>query len=281
MVKNAPTGLAIVESIGPSFIISARESKRTPALSFKFPRSVKLESNSFQYGVFVLRKDILTGKLRINLGCLLKSPLFKRLSDPSKPFESICNWFFKWWEWHIDSVIEARNQKKTQLHNKSHQGDKAVDPWQNQIDAIKSLTKRDYPKLFSLWTKSKKAKASNSKKNIQGATRYAFIAEWKKITGEAPKFIDDHGLIHDESAFNYLSDISSRKAGSASHPVAWWLAKNWIKLELFLKNGKQLAECYLQETGIKCSQSIMLKYRSETGLKALLKPGKKPPIKSD
>ena len=135
--------------------------------------------------------------------------------------------------------------------------------------------------MFALWDKCKKAKTSNSKKNIQDATRYAFIVEWKKITGETPKFIDDHGLIHDEAALTYLSDVSSKKAGSASHPVAWWLAKNWTKLELFLMNGKQLAKCYAQQTGNKSKPSTMLKCRGDIGLKSLLKRGKKSSTKSD
>ena len=276
VLKNAPTGLAIVDSIGPSFIISVRESKRTPAISFKFSKSVRLESNSFQYGIFVLRKDIPTGKLRISLGCLLKTALFKRLSDPSKPFESICNWFFKWWEWHVKSIASTNQQNKIHSLGKGHQGDNTVDPWRDQIDAIKSLTKKDYPKLFILWAKCKKDNTSNRKINIQDAIRFAFIAEWKKITGETPKFIDEHGLIHDEAALTYLSDVSSRKAGSASNKVTWWLAINWTKLELFLMDSEQLAECYFRHAGIKKSPSFMRKYRALAGLKSLKKTGKKP-----
>ena len=275
VLKNAPSGLAIVESIGPSFIVSVHESKQTPLVSFKFSRSVKLESHSFQYGVFVLRKDLPTGRLSITLGCLLKTPLFKSLSNPSKPFESICSWFFKWWEWHVNGIAAAIHQRKTDLLGKGHQGDTKVDPWRNQVDALMGLTKKDYPKLFALWAKYKQAKTANQKKKIRDAARHAFIAEWKKITGETPKFIDDHGLIHDEAAFTYLSDVSSRKVGSASNQVTWWLAINWTKLELFLMNDEQLAECYFKHTGIKKSPSLMLKYRSLAGLKSLLKRGKK------
>jgi hypothetical protein len=275
VLKNAPSGLAIVESIGPSFIVSVHESKQTPLVSFKFSRSVKLESHSFQYGVFELRKDLPTGRLRITLGCLLKTPLFKSLSNPSKPVLSICLWFFKWWELHVRGVIAARHQRKMDLLGKGHHGDTKVDPWRNQVDAIMGLTKKDYPKLFALWAKYKQAKTANQKKKIRDAARHAFIAEWKKITGETPKFIDDHGLIHDEAAFTYLSDVSSRKVGSASNQVTWWLAINWTKLELFLMNGEQLAECYFKHTGIKKSPYLMLKYRSLGGVKSLLKRGKK------
>ena len=55
LLKNAPSGLAIIESIGPSFILSVYESKQPTPMAFKFPSSVKIESNSFQYGVFVLQ----------------------------------------------------------------------------------------------------------------------------------------------------------------------------------------------------------------------------------
>ena len=283
--KGAPKGIAVIENLGTFFIQRIDESPKTISLAFKLKQSVKpnvwVNTDSYQYGVLLLKNDFTSGKLRISLGCILTTQLFLKLTRKTKSIHLLCHWFYQWWESHVYGIFASNLIMKERLLNRAYQGGTSVDPWVNQVEALINLTKRDYPNLFSAWAKYKNASNADVKKRLRDEARYAFIAEWEKNTGSPPKFIDERGLIHDESAFNYLCNIRSRKMGSFSHPVAWWLAKNWTKLELFLMNGKQLAECYTRETGNKSNSSIMLKYRNEVGLKALLKRGKKSSTKSD
>ena len=239
---------------------------------------MKIKANLFQYGAFIFRTDKLTNELKVSLACLAQSSLFLRITNKTKSLETFGAWFYGWWDWHVEQRAQINLQRKNELLEKAHQGDTYIDPWINQVEVLTKLKKKDFPKLFVTWEALKKSKSQKCDSEIKKKARFAFIAEWRALTGKTPKWIDQSELTFDEKAVAYLCRAHSRKAGSKSNALTWWLAINWTKYELFLKNPKELAECYFEKTGVKISSSAIKQARYLAELKSRLKRGKKPSI---
>ena len=203
------------------------------------------------------------------------------ITNKTKSLETFVAWFYRWWDWHVLQMAQINLQRKNDLLEKAHQGDTYIDPWINQADVLRELTKKDFPKLFSTWKEYKTAVTENQKQAVKDKARFAFIAEWKRVTGKTPTFIDDSRLATDEDAVNYLHAAQSSITGSKTNNTVWWLAINWTKCELFLKNAKGILKSYQRETGNKTTEYSLRKAVERAGLRPLIRRGKKPAIKNN
>ena len=119
----------------------------------------------------------------------------------------------------------------------------------------------------------KNAKTEHTREDARQQARLAFIAEWKAVTGTPPSWVDDRGFSKDDVLIKYLYEATEGDGCSKTGKIKWWLANNWIGKKLFIMKPKQLAECYLRETGQDVIGETLARYSRDMGLKNMRKQG--------